>query len=182
MKRLTVNKSTTEQDLLEKLEPVLLELGYECRDVEVMTGGSVCVRVTLDMAKGPNGKRPTISIEDCTKVHRVISPMFDVWDPFPGAYSLEMSSPGEHPPLRLMEHFQEALGGKIRFQTTEAIEVPAPAKPRKKWEGILETVSEADESIGLKDLQGLYQIPLAMIRDATWLQEWTVQDTKNQEK
>jgi ribosome maturation factor RimP len=177
-----VHKSAAERNLLEKLEPVISELGYECRDIEVLTGGSPCIRVTIDHPIGPDGRRKVVDIEDCSKVHRVLGPMFDVWDPLPGAYSLEMSSPGEHPPLRVVQHFQEAVGGKIRFQTTEPIEVPPPAKPRKKWEGTLETVSEAEASLTVKDVQGVFTIPFEKVRNASWLREWTVQSSKDQEK
>jgi len=188
LKRFMVSKSTVELDLLEKLEPVLAEIGYECRDIDVVSGANAFIRVTIDrLPKGDrlpegDGKRLAISIEDCSKVHRVLGPMFDVWDPLEGAYSLEMSSPGETPPLRMLRHFQEAVGNKIRFQTTEAIEVPAPAKPRRKWEGTLDSVSGTDGILSVTDTLGTYQIPISLVKNALWLREWTVQDIKNQEK
>ncbi len=181
MKRITVSKSSQEVDLIEKLEPVLRELGYECRDVEIHTGGQSVVRVLIDAPLDTNGRRAPISVDDCAKVHRILGPMFDVWDPFPGTYSLEMSSAGECPNLRTLEHFQEAVGSELRFQTIDALPVPPPAKPRRKWEGRLESVS-SEGVLTVKDALGEYQIPLDKVKNATWLRVWTVQDAKDQEK
>ena len=35
-----------------------------------------------------------ISLTDCEQAHRSLSPALDVIDPFPHAYTLEISSPG----------------------------------------------------------------------------------------
>ena len=104
----SVSKSTKEQELIEKVSPVLENLSYHLRDIEVTSGRSALIRVTID--RYPETEQGHISIDDCSQVHRVVGPMFDVWDPLPGAYSLEISSPGEKPKLRLLSHFQAALG------------------------------------------------------------------------
>jgi ribosome maturation factor RimP len=123
---LSTFKSQIELDLISKVEPVIESLNYSLRDLEVVGKGRPTIRIILD--KKDDQK---IGIDDCSYVHEKISPMFDLWDPFPGAYTLEISSPGEHAPLRTRQHFEEALGSKIRFETTQAIELPPPRKARK---------------------------------------------------
>ncbi len=167
---LAVYKNKKEQELLANIEPVLSNLGFLCRDVEVLSGKSSTVRVTID--KSPENK-DGISIDDCANVHRVLGPMFDVWDPLPEAYTLEVSSPGEKPRLRILDHFREALGENIKFQTLEPIKMPEPAKPRKNWEGRLLKV-EDEGSILIKDKEGVeHSIPMGTIKNAMWLRVWT---------
>jgi ribosome maturation factor RimP len=171
MSEKTVHKSATELELLEKLEPVLANLGFECRDVEVLSGGSGLIRITVDREGGPD--RETISIDDCSQVHHVVGPMFDVWDPLPTAYTLEVSSPGEQPRLRLLKHFAEAVGDKIKFQTLEAVPLPPPSKPRKNWEGELVSVDEAKGEIVVKDHSGVdHTLPVSQTKNAVWLRIW----------
>lgn len=164
MPQKTVQKTQLEEELILKVEPVLSNLGYECRDIEA---GQSLVRVTLDKAN-----REALSIDDCSNVHRVLGPMFDVWDPIPGNYTLEISSPGEKPRMRTLEHFKEACGEKIKFQTPDGVEVAPPAKPRKNWEGDLVSVSE-DRNILLRDHDGVeQQISIDQIKNAVWLRVW----------
>jgi len=167
---ISINKSSLELDLLEKIEPVLANLGYECRDVEVITGGQACIRVTLDREN-----REALSIDDCSQVHRVLGPMFDVWDPIVDNYTLEMSSPGEKPRMRTIQHFREACGEKIKFQTTEGIPLEPPSKPRKNWEAMLLEVNEESDSshIRVRDHDGYeHKVPLDLIKSAVWLRVW----------
>jgi ribosome maturation factor RimP len=168
-----VYKSSVEEDLISKIEPVLQGLGYDCRDVEVVPGAEAIIRITLDR---PVGHEKAIGIDDCSKVHQLLNPMFDVWDPLPGAYTLELSSPGEKPRLRTLEHFRQVVGQKIKFQTKEALPMPAPAKPRKNWEGVLEALVETEgaEQLRLNDGLGTHLVSLKDVKNALWLREWTI--------
>src|SRR5436305_869460 len=112
-----VVKNPIEKELIAKVEPILASMGYALRDLEVLgaSGRSAVIRVTLDSvaATATVAAGAEIGIDDCSKVHEVLNPLFDVWDPLPGTYTLEVSSPGEKPNLRLLQHFEEALGQKI---------------------------------------------------------------------
>ena len=169
---LNSRKTPQEKEILLKVEPVVNSMGYDLRDLEILgSGRSPLVRVTLDR-KSPED--PAIGIEDCSKVHQMLNPMFDVWDPFPGNYTLEVSSPGESPILRTLKHFKEALGKTIRIQTIEAIPMPPPAKARKNWEGLLQQIEEAPAvKLELEDSLGKHWIPLEMIKMGQWVQDWS---------
>jgi len=164
-----VPRTGLEATLIQKVEPVLVELGYALRDVEVVGSRSnPTVRVYLESI-GPE----EIGIEDCSKVHEILGPLFDVWDPIPTAYTLEVSSSGEKPSLRLKRHFEKALGEKLELETLEAIAMPAPAKPRKNFKNVvLKALHEQERTIEVEDSLGVFQIPISKVKSAYWQREW----------
>ena len=174
---LSVLKSPAELDLITKIEQILIPLTIGLRDVEIIgAGSSTVLRVTLDRLSPDTGTE--IGIEDCVNVHHLLSPMLDVWDPLATAYTLEVSSPGEKPNLRLVSHFREALGKRIKFQSLVPIEMPAPMKPRKNWEGQLTHVNADTGTITLEDTMGIHTLKLSQIKQAVWLREWTAEPTE----
>lgn len=173
-----IHRSEQERDLFEKVSKIVKAEGLGLRDLEVLgSARSPLVRVTLD-AKGLEGQ---IGIEDCVRVHEILSPVFDVWDPFPAAYTLEVSSPGEKPILRSLGHFEEAVGSRVEIETLEAIPMPQPMKPRKRFVGALEAVepalagdAAAVAAVTVRDDVGVYKINLSQIRSAHWLREYSI--------
>ncbi|MDO8271353.1 MAG: ribosome maturation factor RimP, partial [Gammaproteobacteria bacterium] len=76
------------------IRPTVTALGLELWGVEhVVQGRFSVLRVYID--KGGDG----VTIDDCEKVSRQISGIFDVEDPIAGEYTLEVSSPGMDRPL-----------------------------------------------------------------------------------
>ena len=188
---ITISKTGVEQELLAKVEPVVMNLGYSLRDLEVVgSGGARVVRVSIDVAAGqdsnPENGVEKIGIDDCTRVHQMLGPMFDVWDPFAEAYTLEVSSPGESPALRTLDHFSQALGHEVQLTTVEPLPVPPPAKPRRNWTGVLESVVQAEGAVVLVDGANQHTIPLSKIRSAQWVRSWTTkidsEETPSREK
>ncbi len=161
----SISKTPTELRLIENTTPVLASLGYELVDIEVVERQNGVIRVVIGSTES------AIGVDDCEKAHRELGPLFDVWDPMPFAYTLELSSPGENPPLRTLEHFKASTGSQIKFQTLEPYPMPAPAKARKNWQVDLVEVQD-DGVIFVKDTLGEYRIPIAQIRTAARLQEW----------
>lgn len=155
-------------ELLQKIEPVVESMHYKLCDVEVENHGAT-IRVFLESSEG---LKNTIGIKDCEKVHRILGPLFDMWDPVQENYVLEVSSPGEKPPLRLLRHFQELIGEKVQFKTVEAIEMPPPCKARKNWRVILKDVSPEKGSIIVEDDYGEHEVPLQKIASAHWNRQW----------
>jgi len=106
--------------VIELIEPLLGQLGYELVDVEWTGGGRDGVlRVYIDF---PAGKGGHIGIEDCAQVSREVSALLDVDDPVPGQYSLEVSSPGFDRVLRKPEHYGRFVGSKVRVELLQARE------------------------------------------------------------
>jgi ribosome maturation factor RimP len=106
--------------LVEKLrviiQPSVEGAGYELVDLEWKREpqGWVC-RVFID---GPGG----ISHKDCERMSRELSPLLDVHDAIPHAFSLELSSPGLNRPLRTAEHFRRHAGQKARIRLCRGID------------------------------------------------------------
>lgn len=165
-----VYKTELESELIAKIEPVLGSLGYDLRDVEIAGSPTshATVRIFLESRPGQN----PIGIEDCVKAHETLSPLFDVWDPIEGSYTLEMSSPGEKPCLRTSRHFADAVGQRIRFETNTALPMPAPAKARKRWDGTLKEFLPQERLLILSDHWGEHRVPLSELKQAEVILEW----------
>ena len=80
--------ATLRERLIVLIEPLLGRLGYELVELEHIAGrNSAVVRLFIDRPEG-------IRVEDCERASREVAALFDVEDPIPTAYTLEVSSPG----------------------------------------------------------------------------------------
>lgn len=114
-----------EQSLLSSLEPRAREEGVEIVTVEVVGAKKApTIRVYIDTPEG-------VSFDQLASAQRWINDIMDELDPFPGAYMLEVSSPGIDRPLRTPEHFQR-FAGEVAVLNTKA-----PIDGRSKWTGKL---------------------------------------------
>jgi ribosome maturation factor RimP len=78
--------------------------GVTVLDVEI--AGSVTrpqVRVFIDREGG-------VTLDECAAFSRALSALFDVEDPIPTSYMLEVSSPGLDRPLKKIKHFEQSKG------------------------------------------------------------------------
>jgi ribosome maturation factor RimP len=122
---------TLREKLIALIEPVLAQLGYELVELEYAAGRtSAVVRIFIDQPAG-------ISVDDCERVSRDVAALLDVDDPIPTAYTLEVSSPGFDRVLRMPGHFERFVDERIY------VELQAPRAGRKRYTGILKTVSAA---------------------------------------
>ena len=64
----------------------------------------------------------SISIEDCASVSRDLSAIFDVEEIVPGAYTLEVSSPGLDRPLRSAGDYRRFSGRRAKLVMREAVD------------------------------------------------------------
>ena len=118
------------EQLLSLMEPPVGALGYELVDVEFASAGSGgLLRLYIDAPAG-------ITVDDCERVSHRVSEILDVEDPIPGAYTLEVSSPGLDRILRTREHFGRFRGSRIRVQLS------LPIEGRRRYTGTLTGVTE----------------------------------------
>jgi ribosome maturation factor RimP len=111
--------------LIARFEPVLQGLGFELVEVEFAPGpGGGTLRVYIDSPEG-------IDADDCGDVSPVLSELLDADDPFPGRYSLEVSSPGLDRVLRTPEHYARFVDHRVK------VELLAPRDGRKRYTGML---------------------------------------------
>lgn len=119
------------QELIELLEPSLKAIGFELVDLDVRVGRNGLLRLYIDKADG-------VMLADCEFVSKQIGALLDVEDPLPGAYTLEVSSPGLDRRLRTPEHFERFSGDRVRIELKRAV------SGRKRFKGVLLGIDEHD--------------------------------------
>ncbi len=135
--------------------------------VEPLTDYNGLELVLVEFVKGPRGnilrlvidKQGGVTLDDCSRLSRVVSDLLDVHDPVPGSYNLEVSSPGINRPLVKAEDYERFSGQKVFVRTSE------PVDGRRKFKGLLRGVSDQDEVIIDASGQEFF-LPLGLIKKA----------------
>jgi ribosome maturation factor RimP len=55
-----------------------------------------------------------VSLDQCTQVSQMVSPLLDINEPMNGKYNLEVSSPGIERKLKTLEHMKASVGEFVR--------------------------------------------------------------------
>lgn len=101
--------------LIEALEGEAAGRGVDIVDVEVVGATKLpTVRVRIDHA---DPGKPPISLDEVAQNNSWISDAIDGVDPFPGPYTLEVSSPGLARPLRRPKDFERFEGEQVTLET-----------------------------------------------------------------
>ena len=139
-------------------EPVLAELGFRLVRVKVSgrDGGTVQI-----MAERPTGE---MSVEDCAAISRALSPLLDAYDPMPGQYRLEVSSPGIDRPLVRPSDFALWAGHEAKVELNEMVD------GRKRFRGVIEGIAKDEVRLRI-ELEGKAEhvvigLPFALIGEA----------------
>ena len=143
--------SAKEKELLDALSPRAQAEGVEIVTVEVVGAKKApTIRVYIDTPDG-------VGFDELTAAQAWINDIMDELDPFPGAYTLEVSSPGIDRPLRTREHFARFAG------ETAVVKFIRPIEGRGTWTGTI--VSAEDDLELLVDGQAV-RIPFDEIKRA----------------
>jgi ribosome maturation factor RimP len=117
--------------LIGLLEPALGRLGYELVELEYGAGRARgTLRIFIDREGG-------VGLEDCERASREVSAQLDAADPIPGAYTLEVSSPGFDRVLRTRAHFGRFVGQQV------SVELKEPRAGRRRYTGTLLAVDDS---------------------------------------
>ena len=93
--------------------PVVVDHGAELVDVELSgRSGSYDVRLLVHHDKGAD-------IVLCSGISREVADLFDVEDPIPGRYRLEVTSPGLERPLSSDDDFRRAQKRLVKVVTKQ---------------------------------------------------------------
>jgi ribosome maturation factor RimP len=141
-----------EKSLLEALEPRAAAEGVEIVTIEIVGAKKApTIRVYIDAEGG-------ISFDELARTQAWVGEMMDEIDPFPGAYMLEVSSPGIDRPLRTPEHFKQFAGETVVIKTN------APLDGRSSFTGTLKGF-ENDEV--LLEIEGQdFALPYSALKKA----------------
>lgn len=143
--------NATEQKLLDAIE-ARNPGGVEIVTVEV-TGArkSPTICVYIDTPEG-------VTFDEITEAQKWINSLMDELDPFPGAYTLEVSSPGIDRPLRTQEHFARFIGLRAYVKAKHAID------GRSAWTG---TILSVEDGLVKLDVDGTeFSVPFDTISKA----------------
>lgn len=137
----------------ELIEPTLYDMGFELVRV-LMSGGQ---RPTLQVMVERSDQGP-VTLDQCAEVSHAISALLDVADPLPGAYRLEVTSPGLDRPLVRRADYERFAGFEARLETE------LPLEGRRRFRGRL--LGIADDQVRLALPEGETSIPFDAIKKA----------------
>jgi len=80
------------------------------------------LRVQIDRPGPAATAEDSVSVDDCARISRDLSAVLDVEDVIPGAYTLEVSSPGLDRPLIRLEDYQRFAGRLAKVVLKEAVD------------------------------------------------------------
>ena len=110
------------------IEPTVQALDLELWGVEHASQGKYSVlRIFIEREAG-------VTIDDCERVSRQVSAIFDVEEPIAGEYTLEVSSPGMDRLLFTPQQFQRYRGEEV------SVRMRTPVDGRRKFKGTLTDV------------------------------------------
>ena len=138
--------------------PYLAAEGIDLDDLEVRGGGGArLVRVTVDAAGG-------MDVEAIARASQGLSRLLDESDVLPGAYTLEVGSPGLERDLRRPEHFGKAVGREVQVTTRELID------GSRRHRGVLDEAT--GEQVTLRLSEGVRRIPFDQVAQARTVFRW----------
>lgn len=148
----TILLTAKERSLLEALEAACPDEALELVTLEIVGAKkSPIIRVYIDTPD-------SVSFTELSEAQNWIGETIERIDPFPGAYTLEVSSPGIDRPLRTKEHFERFVGEEVRLRLIEAVE------GSRNFRGVL--IGIVDDVVSLETDTGLVEIGFANIQRA----------------
>jgi ribosome maturation factor RimP len=141
------------RQITELIEPTLRDMGLEL--VRVLVSGGQ--RPTLQIMVERGDQAPT-TLDACAKVSHAVSALLDVADPLPGAYRLEVTSPGLDRPLVRRADYERFAGLEARLETE------LPIEGRRRFRGRL--LGLAGDQVRLALPEGETSIPFDAIKKA----------------
>jgi len=80
------------------------------------------LRVRIDRPGSRATAEDSVTVDECARVSRDLSAIFDVEDVVPGQYTLEVSSPGLDRPLTRAEDYQRFAGRRAKLVMREKVD------------------------------------------------------------
>ncbi len=130
-------------ELKEIIEPVAAALELDLWGIEAsLSGKRGVVRVFVQSAAGRGEPDTAATIDQCAELSRKIGLVLDVEDIIPGAYTLEVSSPGMERHFFSLDQLKPYLNRTVEAETTETVALEFP--DRKRFRGTLKAVRDTE--------------------------------------
>ena len=102
---------------------VVASYGLEVFDVQFRREApGMVLRIRIDRPGSKGTADDSVTVDECARVSRDLSAIFDVDDVIPTAYTLEISSPGLDRPLTRAEDYQRFTGRRAKLVMREKID------------------------------------------------------------
>lgn len=146
------------EKLRELIEPILEANAVDLVDLEVRgSKRNLLLRIFVDVPGG-------ISINECVRLSREFEDAIEMENLIPGAYRLEVSSPGIDRPLKTVRDFQRNIGRLVEIQVYEEDQL-------QKFRG--DILQAEDASIKIQQENGdVIEIPIDRIHKALIQIKW----------
>jgi ribosome maturation factor RimP len=146
--------------LRETLAPVTAAAGFDLDEVTITPAGRrSVVRLVIDSDAG-------VSLDDVAEVASQVSSTLDQHDVVPGAYVLEVSSPGVDRPLLQPRHWRRNVGRLVQVSLATGGSVTGRIAAADDG-GVALTVAGAPRQFGYADLRrGVVQVEFAAAEGA----------------
>ncbi len=132
-------------NLEESIQMTVNSCGVELYDIITTKENNVDIfRVLIS---SPNG----ITLNQCSKISKLLSPILDVDEPMYGNYNLEVSSPGIERKLRKTQHYQASIGENISIKDFDKNIIKGTLKNANEKEIIIST-EDTEQKISYKDI------------------------------
>lgn len=143
-----------EERVIALIEPTAAGLGY--RIVRVRLSGNRRKTLQIMAERSSDG---LMGIDDCARLSRAVSPMFDLEDtPVEGEFEFQVSSPGIDRPLMRIEDFERFVGFDAKVETA------VPVSNQRRWKGVIAAVN--GDEITLTTDQGEAKLKFSALSDA----------------
>ena len=149
-----MEKEAITNRITELIQPYLAAQGVELVEMELTRPqrGRATLRLFVDRPGGG------ITLDEITRVSRVVGELLDVHDPISSSYTLEVSSPGLTRALTKPQDYERYTGRLVRLTTR------GPWQGKQVHRGILKGL--ANDEVSLEEDQALVRIPLREIAKA----------------
>lgn len=156
MEQFLFGLGTLEKDLVDIIEPLLNNEGFELVRLKLARGLRESV-LTLFIDKLDSGDKGGVVLDEITHASRFLSDALDALGTdnvvLSGKYTLEVSSPGLDRPLSKLSHFNKAIDQEVKLSLITEI------KGSKKWTGHLTAVNEQSVILEPKGSEESLEIP-----------------------
>lgn len=169
-------RSKKEQRLLTALEAAACSHGFDLVDLEQTgSGNNTLLRVYID-------KPGSLTLDDIASANTWVAEVVEALDPYKGSYTLEVSSPGIDRPLRVLAHFEKAIGEEAVVSldaasaASEALagdeagrgseDKPGQGRPRLRYTGTIVAVDTERQLVMLEADGHVHALEFAHIKKA----------------
>ncbi len=101
------------------LQNLLKECDVSLYDTEIVSENDHTIYRIYITAKN------AVTLDKCTEVTKIISPIIDLDPPVKGEYFLEVSSPGIDRKLTTLEHFRYSIGDLVKLKLQDGTKIKA---------------------------------------------------------